>query len=51
MSSARRSGTLELRLIGRFVVVDDGAEVPAARFRGRKARTLLRMLRPAARGW
>ena len=44
MSSARRSGTLELRLIGRFVVVDDGAEVPAARFRGRKARTLLRML-------
>jgi DNA-binding SARP family transcriptional activator/tetratricopeptide (TPR) repeat protein len=35
---------VELRLLGRFVVVRDGAEVPAAAFGGRKVRALLRML-------
>jgi DNA-binding SARP family transcriptional activator len=35
---------LELRLLGRFVVVRDGAEIPAAAFGGRKVRSLLRML-------
>jgi DNA-binding SARP family transcriptional activator len=35
---------IELRLIGRFVVIRDGAEVPAADFGGRKVRTLLRVL-------
>ncbi|HEX4433045.1 MAG TPA: BTAD domain-containing putative transcriptional regulator, partial [Frankiaceae bacterium] len=35
---------IELRLLGRFVVVRDGAEIPAAAFGGRKVRSLLRML-------
>ena len=35
---------VELRLLGRFVVLADGAEVPAATFGGRKVRALLRML-------
>ena len=35
---------VELRLLGRFVVVRDGIEVPAAAFGGRKVRALLRML-------
>jgi DNA-binding SARP family transcriptional activator len=35
---------LELRLLGRFVVVRDGREVPAAAFGGRKVRALLRIL-------
>jgi DNA-binding SARP family transcriptional activator len=35
---------IELRLLGRFVVIRDGAEIPAAAFGGRKVRSLLRML-------
>ena len=38
------SPPLELRLLGRFVVVRDGREVPAAAFGGRKVRALLRIL-------
>lgn len=35
---------IELRLLGRFVVLRDGREVPAAEFGGRKVRALLRIL-------
>ncbi|HKC30046.1 MAG TPA: BTAD domain-containing putative transcriptional regulator, partial [Jatrophihabitans sp.] len=35
---------IELRLLGRFVVLRDGREVPAAEFGGRKVRALLRGL-------
>ncbi|MDT4919347.1 MAG: hypothetical protein QOI15_249 [Pseudonocardiales bacterium] len=35
---------VELRLLGRFVVVRDGREVPVAEFGGRKVRALLRIL-------
>lgn len=35
---------LELRLLGRFVVLRDGAEIPAPEFGGRKVRALLRVL-------
>jgi DNA-binding SARP family transcriptional activator len=35
---------LELRLLGRFVVLRDGREIPAAEFGGRKVRALLRAL-------
>jgi DNA-binding SARP family transcriptional activator/tetratricopeptide (TPR) repeat protein len=35
---------IELRLLGRFVVLRDGAEVAAADFGGRKVRALLRIL-------
>ncbi len=37
-------GSLELRLLGRFLVLMDGCEIPSARFGGRKTRTLLRIL-------
>jgi DNA-binding SARP family transcriptional activator/tetratricopeptide (TPR) repeat protein len=37
-------GMVELRLLGRFVVLREGAEVSAAAFGGRKVRALLRML-------
>ncbi len=37
-------GALELRLLGRFVVLRDGREVATADFGGRKARVLLRIL-------
>ncbi len=37
-------GALEIRLLGRFVVLRDGREVPAADFGGRKVRALVRML-------
>jgi DNA-binding SARP family transcriptional activator len=42
----RVTGTqlLELRLLGRFVVLRDGREVAAAEFGGRKVRALLRIL-------
>lgn len=36
--------SVELRLLGRFVVLRDGREVPAAEFGGRKVRALLRIL-------
>src|SRR5664279_1194183 len=39
-----RPGPLELRLLGRFVVLRDGHEIAAAEFGGRKVRTLLRIL-------
>ena len=39
-----QSRPLELRLLGRFVVVRDGREIPAAEFGGRKVRALLRIL-------
>jgi DNA-binding SARP family transcriptional activator len=35
---------LELRLLGRFVVIRDGREISAAEFGGRKVRALLRIL-------
>ncbi len=35
---------IELRLLGRFVALRDGAEIPAAEFGGRKVRALLRIL-------
>lgn len=35
---------LEIRLLGRFAVLLDGAEIPTAAFGGRKVRTLLRIL-------
>ena len=35
---------LEIRLLGRFAVLRDGEEVPAAAFRGRLVRTLVRIL-------
>jgi DNA-binding SARP family transcriptional activator len=35
---------LEIHLLGRFVVLLDGQEIPAAEFGGRKVRTLLRVL-------
>ncbi len=35
---------VEMRLLGRFIVLRDGAEIPAAAFGGRKVRTLLRIL-------
>jgi DNA-binding SARP family transcriptional activator len=38
------TGSVELRLLGRFVVLRDGREVPAADFGGRKVRALLRVL-------
>ena len=38
------SGRVELRLLGRFVVIRDGREIPAAEFGGRKVRALLRIL-------
>ncbi len=37
-------GALEIRLLGRFVVVRDGSEIAAADFGGRKVRALLRIL-------
>ena len=37
-------GALEIRLLGRFVVVRDGSEIAAAGFGGRKVRALLRIL-------
>jgi len=37
-------GALEIRLLGRFVVVRDGSEIAAAAFGGRKVRALLRIL-------
>ena len=37
-------GALEIRLLGRFVVVRDGREIAAADFGGRKVRALLRIL-------
>jgi DNA-binding SARP family transcriptional activator len=44
VSETAAGAVVELRLLGRFVVVRDGAEVPAAAFGGRKVRALLRML-------
>jgi DNA-binding SARP family transcriptional activator len=38
------SAPIEMRLMGRFVVLSGGAEVPAASFGGRKVRMLLRIL-------
>jgi DNA-binding SARP family transcriptional activator/tetratricopeptide (TPR) repeat protein len=35
---------IDLRLLGRFVVLRDGLEIPAAEFGGRKVRALLRVL-------
>jgi DNA-binding SARP family transcriptional activator/tetratricopeptide (TPR) repeat protein len=35
---------LDFRLLGRFAVLRDGTEIPAAAFGGRKVRTLLRIL-------
>ena len=35
---------IEFRLLGRFAVLRDGAEIPAGEFGGRKVRTLLRIL-------
>jgi DNA-binding SARP family transcriptional activator/tetratricopeptide (TPR) repeat protein len=35
---------VEMRLLGRFVVLRDGREIPAAEFGGRKVRALLRIL-------
>src|SRR4051794_5376267 len=43
-SAGGRTPAVELRLLGRFVVLSDGAEVPTATFGGRKVRALLRML-------
>jgi DNA-binding SARP family transcriptional activator len=48
--AARDDGTvteaprLEFRLLGRFAVLRDGAEIPTGDFGGRKVRTLLRIL-------
>lgn len=36
--------SLELRLLGRFVALSDGLEIPAAEFGGRKVRALVRIL-------
>jgi len=45
MASGPAAGpVIELRLLGRFAVLRDGAEVPAAAFGGRKVRALLRIL-------
>jgi DNA-binding SARP family transcriptional activator len=39
-----RSASVELRLLGRFVVLRNGREVPTAEFGGRKVRALVRIL-------
>jgi DNA-binding SARP family transcriptional activator len=44
MEAVTGSHALEIRLLGRFVVLRDGREVPAADFGGRKVRALLRIL-------
>ncbi len=37
-------GRVEIRLLGRFAVLRDGAEIPSAAFEGRKVRTLVKVL-------
>ncbi len=44
MASEPAGAIIELRILGRFVVLRDGAEVPAAAFGGRKVRALVRIL-------
>jgi DNA-binding SARP family transcriptional activator len=39
-----RTRPIDLRLLGRFVVLREGLEIPAAEFGGRKVRALLRVL-------